>query len=84
MSQDVGESQNQTLPLQKLLIAEGLILAIVVPQHLLKRASIPPQLVHLHGFCMNGIKLYDIWMISGTSQCLNKKLALGLVIIFSF
>jgi hypothetical protein len=82
MSQDVGESQN--LPLQKLSIVEGLILAIVVPQHLLKRASIPPQLVHLHGFCMNGIKLYDIRMISGTSQCLHKKLAPGLVIIFSF
>jgi hypothetical protein len=30
MSQDVGKSQNQTLPLQKLLIIEGLILAIVV------------------------------------------------------
>jgi hypothetical protein len=44
MSQDVGESQNQTLPLQKLLIVERLILTIVVPQHLLKHASIPPPL----------------------------------------
>jgi hypothetical protein len=62
MSQDAGESQNQTLPLQKLSIAKGLIFAIVVPQHLLKRSSIAPQLVHLHD-----IKLYDIRMISGTS-----------------
>jgi hypothetical protein len=32
-------------PFAKLLIVEGLILVIVVLQHLLKRVSIPPQLV---------------------------------------
>jgi hypothetical protein len=32
-------------PLAKLLIVEGLILVIVVLQHLLKLVSIPPQLV---------------------------------------
>jgi len=28
---------------------------------------------HLHGFYMDGIKLYNTWMISGTSQCLHRK-----------
>jgi hypothetical protein len=74
----------QPSPSQKLPIVEGLILAIVVLQHLLKRASVPPQLVCFHGFYMDGIKLYDTWMISGTSQCLHKKSTPCLVFILHF
>jgi hypothetical protein len=46
-------------PLQKFLIVEGLVLAIMVPLHLPKHAFVPQQLVHLHGFYMGGIKNYD-------------------------
>jgi hypothetical protein len=51
-------------------------------QHLSKHAYVPPQ--YLHGFCMDGIKLYDTWMISGTSQCLHRKSSLGFIIILTF
>ncbi len=50
----------------------------------MKRASVPPQLVCLHGFYMDGIKLYDTWMINGTSQCLHRKSTPCLVIILHF
>jgi hypothetical protein len=43
-------------PCKKLLIVKGLVL---VPQHFLKHAFIPPQLVCLHGFYMDGIIFYD-------------------------
>ncbi len=52
-------TQNPPSPSQKFMIVEGLILIIMVFQHLPKHAFVPPQLVHLHGFYMDGIKLYD-------------------------
>ncbi len=42
--------------------------------HLFKCASIPPQLVCLRCFYMDGIKFYDTQMISGTNQCFHRKL----------
>ncbi len=80
----IRKSSIQPSPSQKFLIVKGLVLAIMVPLHLPKHVFVPPQLVHLHGFCMYGIKLYDNWTIGGTNQCLHKKLASNFVIIFHF
>jgi len=80
----IRKSSIQPSPSQKFLIVKGLVLAIMVPLHLPKHVFVPPQLVHLYGFCMYGIKLYDNWSIGGTNQCLHKKLASSFVIIFHF
>jgi hypothetical protein len=80
----VRQSSIRPSPLQKTLIVKGLVLAIMVPLHLFMHAFVPPQLVHFHGFYMDGTKLYDTWTINGTNQCLHKKLASNFVIIFCF
>ncbi len=55
----IRQSSIRPSPFQKCMIVKGLVLAIMVPLYLLKHAFVPPQLIHFHGFCMDGIKLYD-------------------------
>jgi hypothetical protein len=55
----IRQNSIQLSPSQKFLIVKGLVLAIMVPLHLPKHAFVPPQLVHLHGFYMDGLKIYD-------------------------
>ncbi len=54
----IRQSLIQPSPSQKFLIVEGLVLVLMVFLHFPKHAFVSPQLVHLHGFCMDAIKLY--------------------------
>jgi hypothetical protein len=59
------------------------ILVIVVLQHLFKRASIPPQLVCLHGFYMDGIA--HGWLVEqANASTKSQHQASKLSLVFNF